>query len=146
MDHRIALAATVEGSRRKVFDVLRTTEGFRSFWTTDCDVSDVEGRFGFLQAPVDLNVTISCVDDELVSMTVTSGFPGWNGSTWQWALSSLSDDENTTVVQFRHYDFETGHDEDAVAFTAQTWAMILDRLARFLKSGRPDPFFTNTPM
>jgi hypothetical protein len=145
MEYRIALATTAEGSRRKVFDVLRTTEGQKAFWTTDCELTDVHGRFSFLEAPVDLEVTISLVEEELVSMTVTSGFPGWNGSTWQWTLSAVPDDDNVTVVQFRHYGFEPGHEEDAVGFAAQSWAMILDRLARYIKSGEPDPFFTNEP-
>jgi hypothetical protein len=145
MVFRIALATTVEGSPHKVFDVLRTTEGQKSFWTTDCELNDVVGRFGFLQAPVDLHVTISLIGDELVSMTVTSGFPGWNGSTWQWALSAVPDSDNATVVQFRHFGFEADHEEDSVGFTAQSWAMILERLARYVKSGEPDPFFTNEP-
>jgi|SRR5664280_2968162 len=145
MEYRIALATTAEGSRRKVFDVLRTTEGHKAFWTTDCELTDVHGRFSFLQAPVDLEVTISLIEDELVSMTVTSGFPGWNGSTWQWSLDAVPDDDSVTVVQFRHFGFESGREEDAVGFTAQTWAMILERLARYIKSGAPDPFFTNEP-
>jgi hypothetical protein len=145
VEHRIALAIRAEGPRSHVYEVLSTTEGHRAFWTTDCDVHADHARFGFLQAPVDLEVSVNLVHDELVSMTVTSGFPGWNGSTWQWALSSASDDEDVTVVQFRHFGFEPGHDEDAVGFTAQSWAMILERLARFVKSGTPDPFFDNEP-
>jgi uncharacterized protein YndB with AHSA1/START domain len=145
MEYRIALATTAEGSRRKVFDVLRTTEGQKAFWTTDCELTDVDGRFSFLQSPVDLEVTVSLVEEELVSMTVTAGFPGWSGSTWQWRLSPVPGDDNVTIVQFRHFGFESGHEEDAVGFTAQTWAMILDRLARYIKSGEPDPFFTNEP-
>jgi hypothetical protein len=145
MEYRIALAIRAEGPRRKVFDVLRTTEGQKAFWTTDCELSDVHGRFGFRQAPPDLEVTVSLVEDELVSMTVTSGFPGWNGSTWQWALSVAPEGDDATIVQFRHFDFERGHPEDAVGFTAQTWALILDRLAQYIKSDTPDPFFTNEP-
>jgi hypothetical protein len=146
MDYRIALATTVEGTQRKVFDVLRTTEGQMAFWTSDCELSDTRGRFSFLEAPVDLEVDISLVEDELVSMTVTSGFPGWNGSTWQWALSAAPDNLDTTVVQFRHVGFENGTEEDSVGFTAQSWAMILERLARYVKSGEPDPFFANEPV
>jgi uncharacterized protein YndB with AHSA1/START domain len=141
--YRIALAVTVDGPRRKVFDVLRTTEGLQAFWTTDCEVSDRDGRFGFLQAPVDLVVKVSLVEDELVSMTVTSGFPGWHGSTWQWSLRASPDDDKVTMVQFRHFGFASDHGEDAVAYTAQTWAMVLERLARYVTSGVADPFFTN---
>jgi hypothetical protein len=140
---RIALAATVESTPAKVYDVLRTTEGQRAFWTSDCELDDQHGRFSFLEAPVDLNVAIALVADELVRMKVESGFPGWNGSTWEWLLSAHHDAPERTNVQFRHYDFESGYDESALAYTAQSWAMILEHLVRYLKTGVADPFFAN---
>ena len=143
MGLRIALATAVDADSSKVYDVLRTTEGQKAFWTSDCDLDDHHGRFGFVEAPVDLNVAISLVADELVRMKVESGFPGWNGSTWEWTLSSHHDAPNLTNVQFRHYDFESGYGESDLAYTAQSWAMILERLARYLKSGVVDPFFSN---
>jgi uncharacterized protein YndB with AHSA1/START domain len=143
MNLRIALAATVEASPDRVYDVLRTTEGQKAFWTTDCEVDDHHGRFGFAEAPVDLIVSISLVADELVRMKVESGFPNWTGSTWEWELSSDPEAPNETSVQFRHYDFESGYSEAALAYSAQSWALILDRLARYVKSGVPDPYFAN---
>ncbi len=143
MTLRIALATTVGASRSKVYDVLRLTEGQRGFWTSDCELDDGHGRFGFLEAPVDLNVSISLVADELVRMKVESGFPGWNGSTWEWVLSSHHDEPGETNVQFRHYDFEPSYTESDMAYTAQSWAMILDRLAHYVKTGVADPFFAN---
>src|SRR3984957_13453189 len=144
MELRIALATNVNASRSKVYDVLRTTEGQKAFWTSGCELDDLHGRFSFLEAPVDLDVSIALVADELVRMKVESGFPGWNGSTWEWSLSTHHDAPNRTNVQFRRYDFESGYEESDLAYTAQSWAMILDHLARYLKSGVPDPFFSNT--
>jgi hypothetical protein len=141
---RIALATTVEAAPSRVYDVVRSTDGQKAFWTSDCELDDRHGRFGFLEAPVDLNVSISLVADELVRMKVESGFPGWNGSTWEWALSAHHDEPERTDVQFRHYGFESGYGETDLAYTAQSWAMILDRLDRYLKSGVPDPSFANT--
>lgn len=92
---------------------------------------------------MDLNVSVVVVRDELVRMKVDSGFPKWNGSTWEWSLHSDLETPNLTNVQFRHYDFEPDYVESDLGSTAQTWAMILHRLARFLESGVPDPFFTN---
>jgi len=143
LDLRIALATNVGAGRSAVYDILRTTEGQKAFWTSDCELDDRHGRFSFAEAPVDLNVSISLVADELVRMKVESGFPGWNGSTWEWALSSHHDSPDETTVQFRHYGFESSYGESEAAFTAQSWAMILDRLARFIKTGVPDPFFAN---
>jgi hypothetical protein len=143
MGLRIALGATLNATRETVYAVLCSSEGQRSFWTSDCDLTDTTGRFGFAQAPVDLNVAIAKTPNESVSMNVTSGFPGWNGSTWSWSLSSDDENPHVTGVQFRHVDFESDYSEDALAYTAQSWAMILDHLARFMESGEAKPFFTN---
>jgi uncharacterized protein YndB with AHSA1/START domain len=143
MDLRIALATEVGANAATVYEVLRTTDGQKAFWTSDCELDDTHGRFSFVQAPVDLNVSIALVTDERVSMKVDDGFPGWVGSTWEWTLSFNADTPNTTVVQFRHFGFESSYSESEVAFTAQSWAMILDRLARYIETGKPDPFFTN---
>jgi hypothetical protein len=143
MGLRIALAMTVEADPSRVYDVVRTTEGQKAFWTTDCELDEHHGRFGFAQAPVDLHVAIALVSNELVRMKVESGFPGWNGSTWEWMLSAHHDDPSQTDVQFRHYDFESAYGETELAYTAQSWAMILDRLGRYVKSGVAAPFFAN---
>jgi hypothetical protein len=143
MEPRIALAASINATPEAIYEVVRTSEGLRSFWTSDCDVTDTSGRFGFAQASVDLQVTVSSTPNELVSMTVNSGFPGWSGSTWSWRLTRDAERPGVTNVQFRHVDFEENHAEDAVAFTAQTWAMVLDHLVRFMESGVPKPFFAN---
>ena len=42
---------------------------------------------------------------------------------------------------FRHYGFAGGYPEIDLAHTAQTWAMIMDRLAGYAASGSPQPFF-----
>jgi hypothetical protein len=144
MELRIALATNVNADRSRVYDVLRTTEGQKGFWTSDCELDALHGRFSFLEAPVDLIVSIALVADELVRMKVESGFPGWNGSTWEWALASHDESPNESSVQFRHYDFESSYTESELAYTAQSWAMILDRLARYVVSGEPSPYFTNT--
>ena len=144
MELRIALATTVEASPSTVYDVLRSTQGQKGFWTSDCELDDHHGRFGFLEAPVDLNVSISLVDRRaranerrrLVSRVerVDVGVG---------AERAPRRTANETDVQFRHYDFESAYDEASLAYTAQSWAMILDSLARFIKSGVPDPFFAN---
>jgi len=44
-------------------------------------------------------------------------------------------------VLFRHYGFAAGYTEIDFAHTAQTWALILQRLAGYAASGSPQPFF-----
>src|SRR6266567_6508883 len=77
----------------------------------------------------------------LVRMRVSAGFPFWEGSTWEWELAAAARAETGTGVLFRHYGFADGYAEIDLAHTAQTWALILQRLAGYLASGSPQPFF-----
>ena len=141
MDRSISLAVDVVADAARVFEILSTTEGQRSFWTADCDVSADRARFGFAAAPMDLVTEVATEQDKLVRMRVTSGFPFWEGSTWEWELGAATRAESGTSVLFRHYGFGEGYPETDLGHTAQTWALILDRLAKHVASGTPQPFF-----
>ena len=86
-----------------------------------CDVSAEHARFGFAQAPVDLVTHVTTEPGKLVRMNVTAGFPFWEGSTWEWELTDRA--------------------ETSLAHTAQSWALILQRLVDYLATGSPQPFF-----
>ena len=141
MDRAITLAVDVEADPTRVSEILSSTQGQRAFWTADCDVSADRARFGFAQAPVDLLAEVSTEPGKLVRMRVTAGFPFWEGSTWEWELGPASRAETGTSVLFRHYGFGDGYAEIDLGHTAQTWALILDRLVRYVASGTPQPFF-----
>ena len=141
MDRSIILAADVEAGRARVFEVLSTTEGQRAFWTVDCDMSADRARFGFTQAPVDLVTDVVTEPGKLVRMRVTSGFPFWEGSTWEWELGEATRAGTGTGVLFRHYGFGEGYAEADLGHTAQTWAMIMQSLTGYLATGNPQPFF-----
>jgi hypothetical protein len=141
MERAITLALDVDADADRVYEALSTTRGQRGFWTADCDVSDTHARFGFPQAPVDLHVDVSSEASKLVRMRVTSGFPFWEGSTWEWELGEAARAETGTGVMFRHYGFGEGYPETDLGYTAQTWAMILDRLAAYVVSGTAQPYF-----
>jgi hypothetical protein len=137
----ITLAVDVAADPSRVFEVLSSAEGQRAFWTADCDVSADHARFGFAQAPVDLETDVVAEPGKLVRMRVTSGFPYWEGSTWEWELGEATRTGTGTGVLFRHYGFGDGYPETDLGHTAQTWALIHDRLAKYLSTGTPQPFF-----
>src|SRR5262244_2430677 len=141
MDRSIILATDVAADRARVFEALSTTGGQRAFWTADCDVSAGRARFGFAQAPVDLVADVSTEPGKLVRMHVTSGFPFWEGSTWEWELGAATRADIGTSVLFWHYGFGDGYAEVDLGHTAQTWALIMDRLVRYVATGEPQPFF-----
>ena len=138
---RTTLAVDVAADADRVFEILSTTEGQRGFWTADCDVSADRARFGFAQAPVDLEVAVTAEPGKLVRMHVTSGFPFWVGSTFEWELGPATRAESGTGVLFRHHGFAEGYPETDLGHTAQTWAMVMDRLAKYAGSGSPQPLF-----
>ena len=141
MDRSIILATDVDVARARVFEVLSTTEGQRGFWTADCEVSGDHARFGFPQAPADLVTDVTTEPGKLVRMRVTTGFPFWAGSAWEWELGEATRAQTGTGVLFRHYGFGEGYAEVDLGHTAQTWALILQRLADYLATGSPQPFF-----
>lgn len=141
MDRSIILATDVGADRAAVFEILSTTGGQQGFWTADCEVSTGRARFGFPQVPVDLLTDVMTEPGKLVRMRVTAGFPFWEGSTWEWELGEAARAPTGTGVLFRHYGFAEGYAEIDFAHTAQTWALILHRLAGYAASGSPQPFF-----
>lgn len=141
MARTTTLAVDVDADPARVFQILSTTEGQRAFWTVDCDLTADHARFGFAQAPVDLETELTTEAGKLVRMRVTSGFPFWEGSTWEWELSEPSRSPSGTGVLFRHYGFAEGYPEADLGHTAQTWALVLDRLAKYAATGTPQPFF-----
>jgi hypothetical protein len=141
MERVITLAVDVEADPTRVSDILSSTDGQRAFWTADCDVSTDRARFGFIQAPVDLETAVTTEPGKLVRMRVTAGFPFWEGSTWEWELGAATRAATGTSVLFRHYGFGDGYPEIDLGHTAQTWALIMDRLVRYIATGTPQPFF-----
>jgi hypothetical protein len=136
------LAVDVPADAARVFEILSTTQGQRAFWTDDCEVSADRARFRFPGVPVALEVDVTLEPEKLVRMHVTSGFPFWEGSTWEWELGPATRAESGTGVLFRHYGFGDGYPESDHGHTAQTWARILDRLLQYAETGRPQPLFT----
>jgi uncharacterized protein YndB with AHSA1/START domain len=145
MDRSITLALDVAADASTVFRALSTTAGQRAFWTADCDVQADRARFGFAAAPVDLQVAVSTEPGKLVRMHVTSRFPFWEGLDVGMELGEAARTDTDTGVLFRHHGFADGYPETDLAYTAQTWAMILDRLAGYVASGTPQPYFPETP-
>jgi hypothetical protein len=144
MGQSITLAVDVDADPGRLFEILTTTEGQRGFWTEDCDVSAGRARFGFPSTPVDLEVDVSADTGKIVRMHVTSGFPYWEGSTWEWELGTAQRADSGTGVLFRHYGFGEGYPEADLGHTAQTWAMVMDRLSKYAASGTPQPLMPAT--
>lgn len=141
MGSSLVLALDIDASASDLLEILSTTKGQSSFWTSDCEVSGDTARFSFQEAPVDLNMAVETTDDT-VRFTVTSGFPFWDGSIIEYQLGDAMRSPSGTGVLFRHRNFGEGYGEADLAFTAQSWARILDRLQGFAETGTPQPLMS----
>jgi hypothetical protein len=133
------LALDADADADRLVEILSTTEGMRSVWTSNCDVAGGKARFGFAMAPVDLECTLEVVDGTSVRYTIESGFPFWNGSVFEWELGPAVRAETGTNLLFRHHGFEDGYPETDLAFTSQTWALIQQTIKSHAEGGTPGP-------
>ncbi|MEV6058179.1 hypothetical protein [Streptomyces sp. NPDC052107] len=145
MNAPITLAVDIDADASRIFEILSTTGGQRAFWTDDCDVAGERARFGFPEAPVDLEVDVTTEPDKLVRMRVTRGWPGWTGSTWEWEMGPATRSDSGAGVLFRHCGFGEGYQETDLGHTSHTWAQILDRLAAYAAGSPVHPFFHARP-
>jgi uncharacterized protein YndB with AHSA1/START domain len=141
MSHAITLAVDVPAEAARVYEILSTAEGQRAFWTADCDMSADRARIGFPRTPTDLEVEVTTKPDTLVRMRVTSGASFWAGTSWEWELGPAALADTGTCVLFRHYGFADQFSEALRGHVTQTWAMITDRLTKYIATGRPQPYF-----
>lgn len=144
MPRDVVLALDLPADADAVIDTLTTRAGQAAFWTTDCDVSRTEARFGFPGAEQDVHVRVDAIDDgKLVRWVVTDGFPGWDDSIVEWELGPPMGEEGGTNLVLRHLGLHGPFDEvdAALGSVAHTWAMILDRLQVHLRDGEPVPYF-----
>ena len=133
------LALDVEAEADQLIEILSTTDGMRSVWTSNCHVAEGKARFGFAMAPVDLDCTVEVVAGKSVRYTIESGFPFWNGSVFEWELGPALRAESGTNLFFRHHGFEDGYPETDLAFTSQTWALIQQTIKSHAEGEAPGP-------
>ena len=135
------LAVDVGADPTRVFEILSSTEGQRAFWTADCDVSADHARFGFAAGAGRPGGRPNRRSGQARPDARHLRLPVLGGSTWEWELGEATRAESGTSVLFRHHAFAEGYGENDLGHTAQTWAMILDRLAKHVATGTPQPFF-----
>jgi len=135
----IILSTDIDATPEELFEILTTTKGQASFWTSDCDVDPAKARFGFAAAPVDLECSVTSETGRLAAFTIDSGFPFWNGSRFSWELGPAARQETGTNVLFRHEGFEDRYADQDVGFTAFTWALVLNALKAHAETGEVAP-------
>jgi hypothetical protein len=143
MDRTIVLAADTKAAPKEVIDAISTEEGERGFWTADCTVELRTGSTAIFRFPGTEAAARMRVDEigaDVVRWTSLGDFPHWEGSAVTWRTLPAPDGNGTRML-FRHDGFSGDYPEADLGSVAFTWALILDRLQRYLESGTPQPFF-----
>lgn len=127
---------------RMVFDAISTQQGLANFWTDQVVASQEVGsvaEFGFgPNREVVFRMRIdSLKSGELVEWHCLGDSDEWRDTKVRWELASGG--ERGTEVRFRHTNWRSTDGE--FPSCSYTWAMILDRLGKYLGSGEGAPWF-----
>jgi uncharacterized protein YndB with AHSA1/START domain len=140
MLHRIYTGA----GPTRVFDLLRSAEGLRQWWTIDAsggqNVGDVlelgfNGRSGVIHLRVD-----EILPGQRVAWTCAEhvgGMEEWPGTTLVWTLTPWK--STATEVRLTHARWKTGDGEFPTCNT--TWGLLMHRLKQVAEGATLGPMF-----
>ncbi|MEX0757199.1 MAG: SRPBCC domain-containing protein [Acidimicrobiia bacterium] len=141
MARSIILAIEIEATGAKIYQALTTQEGLASFWTPDVTAEAEVGaalRFGFAEAPVDLQMTVTDLQpDRLVAWSCEGPWPNWAGTEVRWGIAS-SDSGASTVV-FHHEGWPEDQSDAEFGSVAMVWAKVLLALEEHVRTGAAVP-------
>jgi uncharacterized protein YndB with AHSA1/START domain len=124
----------------RLHDAITTEDGLAAFWTDQTTAEPVVGSTAtFVFGPdahTRFDMRIDAIQPDRVDWTCTDGPDEWRGTRLRWLLTPA---DGGTKLRFEHLGWEST--DGAVAMCSYTWAMILDRLERYLATGQPQPLF-----
>lgn len=132
---------TVEGDPASVFEAISTQEGLRAFWTDKAEAEPKVGSvasFGFPGSDTVFRMRVDKLEPgRLIEWHCLGNPDNWRDTVVRWELSL--GELGGTQVEFHHLNWRSAEGEfPSCSFT---WAMILDRLNQYCKSGKPAPYF-----
>jgi uncharacterized protein YndB with AHSA1/START domain len=141
----IHVETTVPATPERVFGLLTTEDGIKSFWTDQATVpSDVGSvaEFGFgPEWAMRLKMRIDGAEPGVqVKWHCLGDFPEWLDTDVVWDLAAA--DEGGTTVRLHHLGWESA--EQSLPSVNFTWAMVLAQLAKNLGSGESQPMMVST--
>ena len=137
--HRICIAAPPE----QIFQALTTTEGIKSWWTTNVVMdARVGGKavFTFENHTATFQMRIEQLDrPSLVRWQCEGGSsPDWIDTTQEFQLEPQPDGE--VLLKFCHGGWKSGGDH--CYFCNTTWGHLLVALKEFVETDKKNPYFT----
>ena len=141
MTRSIILAIEIDGSAEDTYRALTTEGGLAAFWTPDVSAKPEVGtalRFGFSEAPVDLEMTVTeLAPDRVVRWACDGPWPYWAGTEIAWTI--LEADTGGTMVLFRHDGWSEEQPPAEFGSVALVWARVLLALEAHIRTGVAAP-------
>ena len=141
MARSIILAVEIDAPAADIYRAITTQEGLASFWTPDVTAAPEVGaalRFGFAEAPVDLEMTVTALDPhERVSWTCQGPWPYWTGTEVHWTIAT--GDSGASLVVFRQTGWADDQPDAEFGSVAMVWAKILLALDEHVRTGAAVP-------
>ncbi|MEH7513750.1 SRPBCC domain-containing protein [Gottfriedia acidiceleris] len=133
MPHQITINATPE----KVFEAITTTEGIKSWWSTDAKAepqlgSITEVAFYNRQAVFQLQVD-EIEPGKLLEWTAIHDMPAWKGTRIRFELNV--NENGATILNFNHSGFESM--EGPYAMINTTWGTLMYILKQYVEGNNP---------
>ena len=133
MPHQITINATPE----KVFEAITTTEGIKSWWSTDAKAepqlgSITEVAFYNRQAVFQLQVD-EIEPGKLLEWTAIHDMPAWKGTKIRFEINV--NDNGATILNFNHSGFESM--EGPYAMINTTWGTLMYILKQYVEGNNP---------
>lgn len=133
MPHQITINETPE----KVFEAIATTEGIKSWWSTDAKAepqlgSITEVAFYNRQAVFQLQVD-QLEPGKLLEWSAKHDMPAWKGTKIRFELNA--NENGATVLNFNHSGFESM--EGPYAMINTTWGTLMYILKQYVEGKNP---------
>jgi len=137
----IANEVKIDAVPSKVYDALSTEEGYRGWWTKDCDVDPRPGgeaEFRFNEGQVAMRFRFDALDPESGVRMTCIGHK--NNDEWQGTKLrfDLAPQDGGTHVRFRHDGWD--RKSDCYEQCVQGWAHFMTSLKGYVETGTGAPF------
>lgn len=141
MARSIILAIEIDAPATDIYRAITTQEGLASFWTSDVTATAEVGaelRFGFPEAPVDLQMTVAGLEENrVIRWTCQGPWPHWTGTEVEWTL--VESDSGPNLVVFEHSGWSDDQAAAEFGSVAMVWARVLLALETYIRTGAAAP-------
>jgi uncharacterized protein YndB with AHSA1/START domain len=136
----ITMACNIDADATTVYRAISTSDGVRSWFTSDAQIGEGPGayhRLTFPAVPACWELRVDRAEEpRTLTLSVVVGPPHWMNTTMTYEI--VDRPEGGVVLNFDHSDFDS---VDGVREWTIGWATKMLSLRKYAETGVSDPFF-----